>query len=110
MHEAGELVGARGFEQDERAAEIGLKRRRGGEDAAVDMRFGGEMHDRVGLFVGEQGIDQRRVADIAVHEPVARIRGDGREVGQIARVGQLIQVDDLASRGPLATIERTRIR
>ena len=36
------------------------------------MRFGGEVHNGVRLLFGDQRIDQFRIADIAVHETVAR--------------------------------------
>ena len=39
--------------------------------------------------------DGVRVADAALHEAVARVVGDGREVLQVAGVGELVVDDDL---------------
>jgi len=54
VHKARNVVEARGFEEAESAQEIGLDHRLGRNDAAVDVRFGGEMHDGVGLGLGDQ--------------------------------------------------------
>lgn len=60
----------------------------------IDMRLGGEIDHRTRLMLGQQLLDQRRVGDIAVDEQVLGVAIDGRQALQVARVGQLIQVDD----------------
>ena len=93
MHETGDLVQARRFQQGEGAVVIGAHHGFGRENAAIHVRFGGEMHDRVGALFAYQRVDQRGIADISLHEAVAGIAIDGREILQIAGVGQLIEVD-----------------
>ena len=55
------------------------------------MAFGGQMHDPVGLERFERRAHRRGVADVALHEMVARVGGDRRERGQIAGIGQLVE-------------------
>ncbi len=61
-------------------------------DAAVDMGLGGKVDD--GVAAGHGGFDGVGVADVASDEAVARILGDGCEIGEIPSVGQLVVVDD----------------
>jgi hypothetical protein len=59
------------------------------------MGFGGEVDHRVHAVSGQQVHDQVAVADIALDEPVAGIAAlQVREVEPVARVGQLVEVDD----------------
>jgi len=44
--------------------------------------------------LGEQSIDQRAVADVALHEDMPRIATQRVEVVKVAGVGQRIEVDD----------------
>jgi len=58
------------------------------------VRFGREIDHRARLVLGQQAVEQRAVADVALDEDVARIvleRGQGLE---IAGVGELVEVDD----------------
>jgi hypothetical protein len=59
------------------------------------VRLGGEVHDGVDRRLAEQAVHQRRIADVAVHEPVPRVVGDRRQVLQVAGVGQLVERDDV---------------
>ncbi len=86
MQEAADATGARRFEQRERSAQIGLERRGRREDTAIHMRLGREVNDGVRLFFRQQRIHQLAVADIAMHEAVARISRDRLEVGQVAGI------------------------
>src|SRR5262249_16644316 len=63
------------------------------ENAAIDVRFCSEVHDRVGLLRRET-FHQRRVADIAVDEAIAGLIFNRRQVFQVARVRELIEIDD----------------
>jgi hypothetical protein len=47
-----------------------------------------------GRCVRQQPVDQRAVADVAMHEDVARIAVERGEVFAIARVGQCVEIDD----------------
>ena len=63
---------ARRLEQRKRAAKIGLEDRRRRQDAAIDVRFRGEIDDRVRPRFLKQAIHQLGVANVAVHKLVAR--------------------------------------
>ena len=66
------------------------------EDRAIDVRFGGEVEDGVG--VGDERRDDRRVGDVAADECVAGrhlgVVADGGEVRLVAGVGQLVEDRD----------------
>ena len=64
---------ARCLEQLKRAFDVGAHEGGGPVDAAVDVAFGGEMHHRARLVLGEQTIEQRAIADVATHEVVALV-------------------------------------
>ena len=89
------LCRLRCFEQRERAAEIGANHRLRREDAAVDVRFGGEVHDGIRLFFANGCSTTIGVADVAVHKAVALIAIDRRQILQIPGVGQLVEIDDV---------------
>ena len=52
------------------------------------MRFGGEIDDRARAVQREQRRDQCAIADIAADEYVARVRGERREIAEVARVSR----------------------
>src|SRR5690606_18589216 len=83
---------AGGFEQREAAVDVGADRRGGVPDRAIDMGLRGEVHDRARAVPGQQSIDQPAVADVAVHEEMARIALEQAQVAQVARVGQRVEV------------------
>ena len=78
------------------AEHAGAEERRRVLDAAVHVRLGREIHDRVG--VRDEGHDLVGVGDVAHQEPAtARLGGVGLarpEVGGIAGVGQLVEDRD----------------
>jgi hypothetical protein len=93
-------VRAHRLEQLERADDVGLDERVGAVDRAVDVRLGREVHDRARLVLAKQAHDRRAVADVAAHERVARVAAQRREVAEVARVGELVEVQHrLAGRG-----------
>jgi hypothetical protein len=47
-----------------------------------------------GRCFGQQAVDQRAVADVALHEDVARIALQAGQVGAVAGVGERVEVDD----------------
>ena len=81
------------------------------EDRAVDVRFGGEVDDRVGL--GDERPDDGRIGDVAANEAQAlghlRVVADRREVRLVAGVGQLVEDGDprpVAARQDVADVAR----
>ena len=60
-------VVAHGFEHGERADDVGANERLGIGERVVDVGLGGEMHDGIGL--GDELAHQRRVGDVALHQP-----------------------------------------
>jgi hypothetical protein len=62
------------------------------------MAFGGEMHDRVGLVLGENPVHRGAVADIGLLEGVAGRVGHLGHVVEAGGIGQRIEVDDVVAR------------
>ena len=46
-------------------------------------------------MLGKQLLDERGIADVALHKNVARVAGEIGQIGRIARVGQLVEIDEL---------------
>ena len=95
MHEACDVVRAGRFEQRERAVVSWCATTGSGErmlrstcDSAAKCTMAS------GRSSPTRRVDHFRIADIALHEAVALVAIDARQVLQISRVGQLIQVDD----------------
>lgn len=82
------------LEQMEGALDVGLEKGFGGGDGAVDVGFGGEVDDSAGPMLGEEGGDERGVADVALHEFIGWIAAKGSEVGGIGGVGEQVKIDD----------------
>ena len=59
------------------------------------MRFGGKVYDGVDLMPGEQFLDETGIADVAVDKNVAGVAGEICQIGRIARVGELVKIDEL---------------
>ena len=78
------------LQQHEGADDIGLQKLAGTVDRAIDMAFGREMHDHVGLEPLEGILHGRGIGDIGADELVARIVLDRRERGEIAGIGQFV--------------------
>ncbi len=58
------------------------------------MRFGGKVHYGPRLVFGQQSIHQGAVTNVAMHKMMARILGKRLQVFQVARIGELVEVDD----------------
>ena len=85
---------ARVVEQHLRAEHVGEDELGRAEDRAVDVRLGGEVDDRLAAL--RRARDRVRVGDVALVELVL----DAFEVRAVARVGQLVEDDDVvAARG-----------
>ena len=85
-------------EEAERADDVGLDKRLGGIDGAVDVGLGGEIHDGVDVMFGEETGDEGGIADIAVRENVARVVREVGEVGGVAGVSERVEVDEFGQR------------
>ena len=86
------------LEQDIAADHIGVDEFGRAVDRAVDMAFGCQMHDRVGLKPREGVGDGGAITDIAAAEMVAGIAVERGERRQIARIGQLVEDEHLVLR------------
>ena len=58
------------------------------------MGFRGEVDDAVHVVLGDDFEDRLEVADVGLDEGVVGLVLDVLEVREVARVGQLVQVDD----------------
>src|SRR5215470_13922728 len=96
VQEARDLERPHRFQQREDAEHVGAEERVGLDERAVDVRLGREVHDRVGA--AEDVTDERRIADVALHERVAPVARDVREIGRISRVRELVEIDDAVVR------------
>ena len=67
-------------------------------DAAIDVALSGEVDDAVHLLVLHQLQECVEVADVHLHELIVRLILDVLEVGEVAGIGQLVEVDDLVLR------------
>ena len=91
-------VSERRLKQREGADEVGLDERIRAVDRAIDMAFGGKVHDHVGLRIGEEPAHRRRIDDVGFDKAIAGIPGDRGERGKIAGIGQLVDDDDAVRR------------
>jgi hypothetical protein len=74
--------------------DVGLHEGARAVDAAVDVALGREVHDGARPVLGQQAVEQGAVADVAVHEAVAASPCSAGQVGEVAGVGQRVEVDD----------------
>ena len=56
------------------------------------MRFGREVDDGTGLVLCQQAFEQGGVANVALHEDVARIALQAGQVVQVACVGEFVEI------------------
>ena len=89
------LVAAHGLQQGEGAHQVGLDEGRGVEEGVVVVRLGGEVHDRVGA--GDDAVHEVGVGDVALDDAQAsgKLGGNISQGGTVARVGELVQDDDV---------------
>ena len=71
---------------------VRLHERRRGVQHVVVVRLGGEVHDQVGAR--DEGVDEARVGDVALHEGDLTLEGGQRRV--VAGGGEGVQDGDLA--------------
>ena len=102
-------VAARRFDERERAHVVGLHKGAGALDGVVHMALGREVDDSADVVLGEKALDKLLIADIALHEGVVGHAFALSHVGKVARIGKLIEVDDMIFRILLAEV-RNEIR
>ncbi len=93
------VVLARGLEEGERSVDVGAEEGLGAVDGAIDVALCGEVHDSAGLVLCEEARDERGVTDITLNEGVVRVVVNGGEVGWVAGVGELVEIDDGTAAG-----------
>ena len=86
-----------GLEELEGAGDVGGDELPRAVDRAVDVRFGGQMHDRLRLGVSEGPAQGLGIADIGLDEGEAGLALQVGKGGQIAGVGELIDDRDVMS-------------
>ncbi len=87
-----------GLEQVERTDDVRIDELAWRVNAAIDMALGREVHHEVRIDAREQFVDRSAISDVHPFEPVVGCGLDGRQVRQIGRVGQLVDVDEFVFR------------
>ncbi|MNP12715.1 hypothetical protein D3C76_1049640 [compost metagenome] len=88
-------IGAGAFQQAVGADDVGLDEFSRAIDGAIDMGFGGQVHDRMGLEARQCGTDRLAFGDIGLEELVARVAGCRCQGFEVAGVGQFVEVENL---------------
>ncbi len=65
------------------------------------MRLRGEIDHRVDGVLRQEPRHQHLVPDVALDENIARIPGDVRQIGGVARVGEQVEIDQPVQRRAL---------
>ena len=85
------------LEKLESAGDVGGDEFTGAVDRAVDMRFGGQVHDGVRLGAGEGAAHGFGITDVGTYEREAWLALQVRKGGKVAGVGELIDDYDFMS-------------
>jgi hypothetical protein len=87
---------ARRFEEHLGADDVGVNEIRRIGNAAVDMRLGGEVHDRVELVPGKDRLDRLAIGNVLLKKLVSlrMLLGDTGKVRRVTRVAEHIHVRD----------------
>ena len=91
----GNCILARDLEQSIRPDDICLNEVARAVDRAIDMCFGGQVHDRIGGKIEKRGAQSRGVADVDLFEAMPRFFPNLREIVEAARIRQLVDRTDL---------------
>ena len=83
-----------GLEEAEGAHHVGLRKGEGVFDGAVHMALGSEVDDAVDVLVLHQFVHAVEVTNVHADELVVRLIFDILEIGEVAGVGQLVEVDN----------------
>ena len=87
-----------GLEQGERSHHVRLREGERVLDGAVHVAFCSQVNDAVDLFILHELVESVEVADVHLHELVVRLALDILQVREVARIGQLVEVDNLVFR------------
>ena len=87
-------VAASLFEKRVGALHVGVDEGAGVDDGAIDVAFGGKMHNGARAMLGERCGNRLGIADIGAHQLVALVVVERREVCGVAGVGQQVEIDD----------------
>ncbi len=87
-----------GLEHRERTHDVGLGEGERILNRAIYVALSSQVDDAGDLLFLHQLVDRLEVADISPHEAIVRTVLDVLEVSQVARIGQLIHVDDAVVR------------
>ena len=88
----------RGLQQAQSSHHVRLRESERVLDGAIDMAFGSEVDDAIDLFVLHELVERVKVADVHFHELIVRLALDVLEVREVARIGQLVKIDNLVFR------------
>ena len=88
----------RGLQQAQSSHHVRLRESERVLDGAIDMAFGSEVDDAIDLFVLHELVERVKVADVHFHELIVRLAFDVLEVREVARIGQLVKIDNLVFR------------
>jgi len=91
-------VELRGLQQAQSSHHVRLREGERVLDGAIHVAFCGQVDDAVNLLVLHELVERVEVADVHLHELVVRLVLDILEVREVARVGELVEVDDLVIR------------
>ena len=82
-----------GLKHRQRAHHIGLRKGERVFDGAVHMRLGRKVDDAVHMLLLHEFQYAFEIADIHFHEPVVRLVFDIAKVGEVACIGELVEID-----------------
>ena len=91
-------VELRGLQQAQSSHDVRLRKRERVLDGAVHVAFCRQVNDAINMFVLHELVERVKVADVHLHELVVRLVLDILEVREVARIGKLIEVDNLVFR------------
>ena len=83
------------LQQRERTHHVGACKGEGIFDGTVHVTLGGQMDDAVDLLVLHQLIEGVEVTDVHPDELVIRFVLNVLQIGQIAGIGELVEIDDI---------------
>ena len=86
-------VELRGLEQRKRAHHVGAGKGEGVLDAAVHVALGSKMNNAIHLLLLHQTVESVEVADVHLHKLIVGPALKVFQVGEIARVGELIEAN-----------------
>jgi hypothetical protein len=89
------------FEEMKRSDDIGVNKVSRARDRTIDMGFGGEMHDMGNAMLAHDLGHGGSFPQIHLGEDILGVMRRRGQIGQMARVGQTIQVDQTPDLGSI---------